>query len=444
MSEQESGAYYGIAGPAPTTEPGPSQGSGLGGYPGPPPRTQQPSDPYARPDPAGPALFPPPDGVQQIQPRDIYTTREITSYPVAPAAPLTGPGRTARPTMVAVVVLIALLVGGAAGVGGTLATRALAPPSASAAEAATLDTVAIAKLVLPSTVTIRARSGGSGSTGSGFVIDAAQGYILTNNHVVAVAADGGDVRIERNDGRSEDAKIVGRSPTYDLAVIKIEPVDDLPAVQLGVSDDTEVGEPVIAVGSPLGLGGTVTEGIVSAKHRPVAVGETRGDPDANIAYIDAIQTDAAINPGNSGGPLVDTHGRVIGINSAILTLGGSTGGSSGNIGLGFSIPIDQAKTISQQLIDSGFATYPTLGATLADSQVTDGVRIGAVTPSGPAATSGLEGGDVITKIGEKQVSSAVQLIVDVRTHRPGEKVAFTYVRDSQEAKVTVTLGEKRG
>jgi putative serine protease PepD len=349
--------------------------------------------------------------------------------------------------VIAIAALTALVIGGTAGYGGaTLARRATGPvttanPSTSAVPGvtrtpvtpppATANTVEIAKRVLPATVMIQVDRG----TGSGFVIDR-EGRIVTNNHVVAEAADGSRIRVVFSDGRRVNAVLVGRSPSYDIAVIKASGVGSVQPLELGDSDSVQVGEPVLAVGSPLGLAGTVTEGIVSARKRPVVVSET-SDADAPSAYISALQTDAPINPGSSGGPLVDAGGRVIGVNSAILTFG-----SSRNIGLGFAIPINQATTIADLLIKNGKATYPVIGANVQDAVA--GVELTAVDGRGPADKAGLRANDVITKIDGQAVDTMEELIVDVRLRRPGDVVVLDYARGSTRAQARVTLGGRDG
>lgn len=303
------------------------------------------------------------------------------------------------------------------------------------------NTVEVAKAVLPSSVMIRVGNSSGGASGSGFVLDN-DGRIMTNNHVVAPAAAGARIQVVFADGTRTAATLVGRSPSYDLAVIKVSASSRLKPIQIGDSDASQVGETVIAVGSPLGLPGTVTGGIVSAKNRPVVV--TGGsDADAPSAYINAIQTDAPINPGNSGGPLVDSRARVIGVNSAILTLGASRG-QAGSIGLGFAIPINQAMEIGNQLIKQGKAAYPVIGANVSNSEGEDGVELTSVEPGGPAADAGLREGDVITSIDGEPVRQSEQLIVTIRTHRPGEEVELTYRRGGSEGEAKVRLGGKEG
>jgi len=276
-------------------------------------------------------------------------------------------------------------------------------------------------------------------TGSGFVFDGS-GHIMTNNHVVA-AADGERLRVVLSSGRRLNATVLGRSRSYDLAVLRVKS-SGLKPLQIGDSERVRVGEPVLAVGSPLGLPGTVTSGIVSARNRPVAVRQTQS-ADAPTAYIDAIQTDAPINPGNSGGPLIDSRARVIGINSAILSLGNSRG-QAGSIGLGFAIPINQAVEISQVLIKKGKATYPVIGANVEEAGVEHGVVVTSVTASGPSADAGLRDGDVITKIDGKRVNTVEELIVIIRTHRPRETVVLEYERGRSTRHARIVLGSREG
>ena len=364
-------------------------------------------------------------------------------------APAAGPRRRPRSApIIAIAAVTALVIGGLAGYGGaTLARSASASDVTTASPSAptvpgvtrnpvsppppTANTVEIAKRVLPATVMIQVDRG----TGSGFLIDR-EGLIVTNNHVVAEAANGSRIRVLYSDGRRVNAVLVGRSPSYDIAVIKASGAASVQPLELGDSDNVQVGEQVIAVGSPLGLSGTVTEGIVSAQNRPVVVTETT-DADAPSAYIDAIQTDAPINPGSSGGPLVDAGARVIGVNSAILTFG-----SSRSIGLGFAIPINQVATIADLLIKKGKATYPVIGANVQDAAA--GVELTAVDGQGPAYKAGLRVKDVITKVDGHQVDTMEEMIVDIRIRRPGEVVVLDYARGSAHGQARVTLGGKEG
>lgn len=300
------------------------------------------------------------------------------------------------------------------------------------------DSVAgIAQRVLPSVVSISTQTTSGSATGSGFVIEST-GYILTNNHVVEGAAGGNAITVTLNSGRTYEATVVGTDGAYDLAVLKI-PASNLPALQFGDSDKIQVGDSVIAVGSPLGLSGTVTSGIISAKNRAVSAGGSSGES----SFINALQTDAAINPGNSGGPLVDTTGAVIGVNSAIASLGASVSGQSGSIGLGFAIPINQARKTANQLIKTGKATYPIIGISLDLNYSQGGAKIlnspTGIHAGGPAAAAGLLAGDVITKFDGKSISGPDELIVAVRAKNVGDRVTLTYIRDGQVHVASVTL-----
>ncbi len=297
----------------------------------------------------------------------------------------------------------------------------------------------IAQRVLPSVVSISAVSSSGGGTGTGFVIDST-GYILTNNHVIAdAAADGGDIEVQLNDGTILQASIIGRDSSYDLAVLKVNQTG-LTALTFGDSDDVAVGDSVIAIGSPLGLSGTVTLGIVSAKDRAVTAGESAGDS----SFINAIQTDAAINPGNSGGPLVNSAGAVIGVNSAIATLGTSSLSSqSGSIGLGFAIPINQARKTAEQLIKNGKATYPVVGVSVDMQYAGDGAKIAdtsnAILPGGPASKAGLRAGDLIVKFDGRTITTPEELIVAIRSKNVGDKVVIEYKRAGKPFTTSLTL-----
>jgi putative serine protease PepD len=348
--------------------------------------------------------------------------------------------------------LAASLVGASAGAAVTAAlnddSRPAAAPTAldrvdptgrDDTPASTVEQVATA--VLPSVVSIEVSGPRGGGEGSGVVISA-DGLILTNNHVVAGAATG-SLQVTFSDGTTAPARIVGLDPVTDLAVIKATGVSGLTPATLGRSADLDPGEQVVAIGSPLGLQGTVTTGIVSALNRPVRTGTADG-AETTSTVIDAIQTDAAINPGNSGGPLVNLRGEVVGINSAIATLGG-LGGQAGSIGLGFSIPIDQARVVANQLVDTGSATHAQLGVSVQDSTEQDpagveGAVIAVVTPGGAAERAGLRTGDVVTDVGDRAVDSPDSLIAAIRSHRPGDEVTVTYRRGGTERDVLVRLG----
>jgi putative serine protease PepD len=380
--------------------------------------------------------------------------------PVAPAEPVNREGGRRPRRTVALVLATALVAGGVGGgVGAAVAkssddtTTVTSLTQSGSSKTAAVDlpsgTVeAAAAKVLPSVVVITERGAdGSGGEGSGIVLSA-DGLILTNNHVVSESVDGGSLQVTLPDNRTVDATIVGRDPSTDLAVVKAKGVSGLTPATLGSSGSLVVGQTVVAVGSPLGLSGTVTSGIVSALNRPVTTGQDgggQGQPGQQTqttAVMDAIQTDAAINPGNSGGPLVDLAGRVVGINSAIASLGASAGSSqSGSIGLGFAIPIDQAKRIAQELIDKGTATHPQLGVQVTDATNGNGALLRTVTAGGAAAKAGLKVGDVVTSVNGLAVDSADDLIAHVRSSAPGSTVKVTYIRDGKTSTVDVTLGE---
>ena len=293
---------------------------------------------------------------------------------------------------------------------------------------------AVAQAVQPSVVQLNVSGNGAAGTGSGFIIRE-DGYILTNNHVTA---GGSDIDITFADGSSAPATLIGASAGYDLAVVKVDQTD-LPAVTLGSSAALLVGDAAIAIGSPLGLQGTVTSGIVSALDRPVTAGGT-----GETAFINAIQTDAAINPGNSGGPLVDGSGAVIGVNSAIATLGGSLGGTTGSIGLGFAIPIDVAARIASEIIATGTSTTPIVGVRVDVEYPGPGARISEVTPGGPAAEAGLQDGDIVTEVDGRPIADSIAFIVAIRSGTPGETTTLTIDRDGQTETIQVQLGTDEG
>nr|WP_228499240.1 trypsin-like peptidase domain-containing protein [Nocardioides agariphilus] len=360
-----------------------------------------------------------------------------------------------------VVCSLALVVGGLAGaLGGAAYERWVSEPDGAGRVVGGLENAgattepplpaengsvaAVARQVLPSTVQIVAEYDGQpeGATGSGFVLDS-QGHFVTNNHVVADAAENdGPIEIVDQDGNRYDAVVVGRSPTYDLAVLYVEQSPGLPPAALGASRALHVGDSVVAFGSPLGLSSTVTAGIVSALNRPVSTGDSSDE----LSYINAVQTDAAINPGNSGGPLVNLRGQVVGVNSAIATTGGSVQGEAGSIGVGFAIPIEQVKLTADQILRTGQARYPVIGAKVSTSVASGarGAQISDVLSGQPADRAGLEKGDVVTAIDGALVDNQIALIVAIRSHRPGEKVALTVSRGGEELTIEVTLGSEVG
>jgi putative serine protease PepD len=314
------------------------------------------------------------------------------------------------------------------------------------------DSIAsVAAKIVPSVVSIEVKVGNGGDTGSGIVLDKS-GYIMTNNHVIAAAKTSGSVlSVVLPDKTKVPATIIGQPDTVDdIAIIKVDGVSGLTPAVIGNSNALAVGDPVIAVGSPLGLAGTVTSGIVSALNRPVEAGDSSATGPQDV--IDAIQTDAAINPGNSGGALVNSAGAVVGVNSAIASLSSDTLGNtqSGSIGLGFAIPINEADRIAQQIIKMGYSTHAIIGVSLDGSFKGSGAKIGslssdqpAVSPGGPAAKAGLKDGDIIVAVDGEKVTTADELIVAIRRHAPGDTLTLTYLRGGGRSTVTLTLGSMR-
>ena len=324
------------------------------------------------------------------------------------------------------------------------------PVTTSSAQAP--DWSAVAAAVEPTVVAVKVASQGGSGEGSGVLLDT-KGNVLTNNHVVAGAGANGQIQVVLSDGRGYQAQIVGTDPQTDLAVIRIDkpPAGLKPAI-LGDSAAVKVGDPVMAVGNPLGLSDTVTTGIVSAVDRPVTTGSAQDQAAAGAngtVFTNAIQTDAAINPGNSGGALVDVQGRLIGINSSIASLGSQVGGSQvGSIGLGFAIPVNEAKDVAEQLLASGKVAHAFLGVTLRDGSVSlDGAerqsaQIGDVTSGAPADDAGLKTGDHVVAIDGDQVFGSDSLIAQVRERRPGVTVTLTVIRNGATQDVKLTLGTR--
>lgn len=397
-----------------------------------------------------------------------------------PPAPPSGQGEKGRPRprrrlaeTAGVALLAAVLAsGGTYAVtqsrdnGGVVATQsssstttnpnANSSPTVVQANALAPDWSAVAKAVSPSVVSINVTTQQGGDAGSGVVFDAS-GHILTNNHVVAAASGNSQatLTVTLADGRTYAATIVGTDPSTDLAIIKLtNGPSDLTPITLGDSSALTVGDPVMAVGNPLGLSGTVTTGIVSALNRPVSTGGAGQSPQGNQApaeavVTNAIQTSAAINPGNSGGALVNAKGQLIGINSAIASLGQSSSGSqSGNIGIGFAIPVKEAKSIAGQLITSGKAEHAFLGVSTSDTTITDGSakRAGAqvvkIDSGTPAAKAGLKPGDVITAVNGEPVDSATALVGQVRQLAAGDQAKLTVFRGGAKQTIDVTLAVK--
>jgi len=353
------------------------------------------------------------------------------------------------------VVATAAVFGGAAGVGGAAAWSAWDDSSSSGGAAPTasqvVDTPAaataphgsveqVAAKVLPSVVKIDVSGPQGAGSGSGIVLSS-DGTILTNNHVVALAGNGGSLRVSFNDGSSAKATVLGKDPLTDTAVIKAQGVSGLTPATIGKSGSLQVGQSVVAIGSPFGLDSTVTSGIVSALNRPVDVGS---DSSGNSTTYPAIQTDAAINPGNSGGPLVDLNGDVVGIDSAIRTAT-STQTEAGSIGLGFAIPIDEVLPIVHQMIDGQTPTHARLGISVSDaaagqgSTVTEGADVQDVKSGSTAADAGLARGDVITKVDDHLITGADSLVATIRSYRPGDKVQVTFEHSGDTKTVTLEL-----
>ena len=446
------------AGPDSSDAAAPQQPGQAMDWPPPQPPSGPQHAPSAHPQAAG-AWPPPPPAVPAYAQGGgggpVWGAADQQPAPEAPRKPR-GSGLVAA---VAVAALVAGGIGGALGYwaadrndsgnsSGSTTVTASTNPQALKRDPGTV--AGVAARALPSVVTIDAQNGdGEGGTGTGFVYDK-EGHILTNNHVVASAANSGQLTATFSNGKKYDAEVVGRAEGYDVAVLKLKNAPSgLAPLALGNSDQVAVGDSTIAIGAPFGLSNTVTTGIISAKNRPVASGDGSG---GSNSYMSALQTDASINPGNSGGPLLDARGAVIGINSAIQSTGSSGQAQAGSIGLGFAIPINQAENVAQQLIKTGQPVYPVIGATVTMDEKTGGAVISEqgsggtppVSPDGPAAKAGLKAGDVITKFNETVIDSGPTLIGEIWTHKPGDKVTLTYKRDGKVSTAEVTLGERKG
>ncbi|OYN89587.1 S1C family serine protease [Parenemella sanctibonifatiensis] len=357
---------------------------------------------------------------------------------------LTSPRPTKRRnwTIVAVCVALALIVGLG---GGYLGTRLGAGPAPDPTPTATAPTSSpaptepqspeeVADRVLGSTVTIQMRTAEGQGVGSGFIVDAEAGHIITNDHVVE---GDGKVTVTFADGTTVDAEVLGQSPTYDVAVLRARVPDGVQALEIGDSDAVRVGQQAYAAGAPFGLSGTFTAGIVSAKHRAVAIpSET-----SLTTYLDALQVDTAINPGNSGGPLVDEHGRVIGINAAIRTAG-SSDAPGGNVGLGFAIPINQGFAVAEQIIETGEVQRPVIRARV--DAGSGGARLASVEADGPAGQAGLREGDVIIRVGDALTTTPDEVIVAILRSVPGDQIELEYERNGSPATAMVTLAGEAG
>ncbi|MBO1337043.1 trypsin-like peptidase domain-containing protein [Streptomyces sp. VRA16 Mangrove soil] len=447
--------------PAPHTPAAGALGPQPQPHPQPQPQAYPAPAPASAPAPAQPELVPGggggvPVGVGPWQQYDPW------AGPVSLSQGAGGVGvrpRRGRRGLVLGAVLIALVSGGVGGAVGSYLEQGggtdveLPQAGAESTHRAPGSVAGIAASALPGVVTIHTKGASEQGTGTGFVLDH-RGHILTNNHVVQPAGPGGEISVTFAGGESAAAEVVGHDTGYDLAVIKVDGVRGLKPLPLGNSESVQVGDPVVAIGAPFDLANTVTSGIISAKDRPITAGGEKGDG-SDVSYVDALQTDAPINPGNSGGPLVDSKARVIGINSAIRSADSGSeldGGQAGSIGLGFAIPINQAKRVAEELINTGKATHPVIGVTLDMDYTGDGARVGtkgnnggsAVTPGGPGDKAGIEPRDVITEVDGTPVHSGEELIVKVRAHRPKDKLVITLERGGKERKVTLVLGSADG
>jgi putative serine protease PepD len=418
----------------------------LQGYPG------QPSAPPGERVLFGSAFANHPGAGTPPQQTAAYPHMGPPTGPIAPPMHVGGPNgpeqRRGHTALVAGLTVLALLVGGGAGAaGGYLVAENnqtgpvsnsldQKPPAKQTSDAPSGSVEAVAEKVLPSVVQLQVRGQSSAGEGSGFIVSS-DGLIVTNNHVVEGAANNGQIVAVFHDGSTAQATIVGRDPTSDVAVVRAGDKSGLPTVDLGRSDDLRVGQSVVAIGSPFELSGTVTSGIVSSLHRPTRAG---GENGSQATVMDAIQTDAAINPGNSGGPLVNMAGQVIGINSAIYSPTGGGESQGGSVGIGFAIPIDQARRTADEIAKTGKATQTILGVTVQDNQA-GGARIIDVSPNGPGAKAGLKQGDVVTKLDDRAIDTSDALVAAVRSHKPGDKVKLV-LGDGQRTVEATLAGQQ--
>ncbi len=371
------------------------------------------------------------------------------------------PPHRGRRSFAAGLVAASLLVGGGAGIGGAAVYSALddngglsanessshssTPVSTSQDISAADGSVElVAATVLPSVVKLAVTGSEGQGSGSGIILTS-DGQILTNDHVASLAGEDGDITVLFADGTKATATMLGTDPLTDTAVLQAQDVSGLTPITVGQSANLDVGEQVVAIGSPFGLDSTVTSGIVSALNRPVDVGS---DGEGNSTVYPAIQTDAAINPGNSGGPLVDMSGKLVGINASIRTSGSSMGAEAGSIGLGFAIPIDEVLPIIDQMKNGEAPTHARLGITVGNvaptpgvngADVTDGAQIQEITDGSAAGAAGLKSGDVITKIDDIIITGSDSLVATIRSYRPGDEVQVTYERDGEMETTTLTL-----
>ncbi|MEU4344547.1 trypsin-like peptidase domain-containing protein [Nocardia sp. NPDC023852] len=403
------------------------------------------------------AHYPPQHDPTQQFPRPQYAAPFDPSRGAVYGAHPAVPPRPFRTGLVVGAVALALVSGGLGGAVGALSTRgddgrapvanaldAPKPNIGNVSNAPAGSTQAVAQKVLPSVVMIKVASSRAEGEGSGVVLSS-DGLVLTNNHVAAGGGPNAKMEVRFSDGSTAPATLVGADPVSDLAVVKVSGKSGLTPIELGTSATLQVGQPVVAIGSPLGLAGTVTTGIVSALNRPVStMGAGDQNPTAVQPVIDAVQTDAAINPGNSGGALVDGSGKLIGINTAIASLGAdeTSGQQSGSIGLGFAIPVDQARRVADELIKTGHATYAQIGIKIRPQDTVTGARVLEPTPDGPAAKAGIPAGSIVTKVDDRPIDSGNALVAAVRSHQPGDKVKITYTdeqgNNSKTVEVTLT------
>ncbi|WP_328357432.1 trypsin-like peptidase domain-containing protein [Streptomyces sp. NBC_00445] len=451
---------HGTSAPVPTPPSTPIHGSSVPPVPtptqppAPPPPASALTVPPAAPAPPAAPFPPPANPWQNYDPWAPVTAPLQQNGAAVPTA--TQRRKRTRNALLGGALLLALVSGGVGGAVGAYLERnggvgSVELPQAEAEPTGRpVDSVAgIAARALPSVVTLHVSGSEAQGTGTGFVLDD-RGHILTNNHVVEPAGTGGEISVTFHSGDTAKATVVGRDGGYDLAVVKISGVTGLKPLTLGNSDNVQVGDPVVAIGAPFDLAGTVTSGIISAKERPITAGGESGDS-SDVSYVDALQTDAPINPGNSGGPLLDAEARVIGINSAIRSAGDGSdldGGQAGSIGLGFAIPVNQAKRVAEELINTGKATHPVIGVTLDMEYAGDGARVGtqetgggpAVNAGGPGDKAGIKAGDVITEVDGQRIHSGEELIVKTRAHRPGDRLELTLERDGKEIRIALVLG----
>ncbi|GAB2673841.1 trypsin-like peptidase domain-containing protein [Gordonia jinhuaensis] len=441
-SQDQATVAQGVTRPDPAAQPREYRGDEFSPV-GPYAWAAQPTQPFAHPGPGQSGYGP--DHAYGAQP--LGGTGEFSGpHPDRPTTP--APSRRIVAMPIVVTAVLAGLIGGGVGIGGAALLHQdsssrppalVSAPANTATNAADLKPGSItyaAQVASKSTVDIKVTGSSGTAVGSGIVLSP-DGYVLTNNHVVS-GADGGKITVTTTDGKSYSGSVKGTSPSYDLAVVKLAGASGLTPATLGQSSDLQVGQQVVAVGSPENLSNTVTSGIISALSRTVTAG---GDSGESVAVYNGLQTDTPINPGNSGGPLVNLAGQVVGVNSAVDTGQSSQGGVQA-FGLGFAIPVDTAKRVANQLLADGQATKPVLGVagSLNDTSGSTGATVTSVTSGGPAAKAGIKAGEVITKIGDAPVSDYADLMAQVLTHLPGDTVPVTVSDGGSTHTVEVTLG----